>query len=78
MDKVSLVSDYNIIEKYLINLEIIYLNVFYITIDEITTFPRNKELAPIVGSIFGRVLVIYHLFQRLHHGVMCRSEKEWI
>jgi len=54
------------------------LNVFYIKIDEITTFPCNKELAPIVGPIFGRVLVIYELFQGLHHGVMCRREKEWI
>ena len=58
-------------------LELIYLNVIFLSFLEIGVESVDKKLAPFVRPIFGRVLVIYELLQWLHLSFLCREEEEW-
>jgi len=58
-------------------LEVIYLNVILISFLEIGVESVDKKLAPFVWPIFGRILVIYELLQRLDLSFLCREEEEW-
>ncbi|WVZ22918.1 hypothetical protein V8G54_001462 [Vigna mungo] len=58
-------------------LKIMNLNVTHLMFLEIGVDSVDQKLAPFVCPIFGRVLIIYQLLQRLHLSFLCREEKEW-
>jgi len=72
MHKINIIV--NVLSFYLI---IVNLNVIHLMFLEISVESMDKKLAPFVCPIFGRVLIIYQLVQRLDFSFLCREEKEW-
>ena len=57
--------------------KMINLDVFHILLLEITSVSIGNKFSPVEFSVFGRVLLIDQLLQRLHHGIMGWEEEEW-
>lgn len=53
-------------------LEMVNLHILNLKLLEITALSTREELPPAIALVPCRLLLVHHLLQRLHHGVMSR------